>query len=101
MYSVAGVLPKLVFALLFASLWGVSGALWGVLAGTMLGIVTLRLIAGMRLPSLRSSLTPLTASQGTYLGGTMTFLGVGVLVVAAGVLQNIDIVYAKALFPSG
>jgi O-antigen/teichoic acid export membrane protein len=99
-YNVAGVVSKLVLALLFARLWGVSGGLLGVLAGTMLGILTLRLIAGMRLPSLRSSLTPLTASQWTYVRGTMTSLGVSVLVVGMlSVLQNIDIIFAKILFP--
>jgi len=97
--SVAGALAKLVLALLFASLWGVSGALWGVLAGGALAVVVVRLIAGMQLPSLRSSLSPLSKTQGTFLGGVLGYILASVIVVGAlGVLQNIDIVYAKALF---
>ena len=76
-----------------------SGALWGVLAGTVLGIVALRLIAGMRLPSLRSSISSLSKTEGTFLGGVFGYIVASAIVVGAlGVLQNIDIVYAKALF---
>jgi O-antigen/teichoic acid export membrane protein len=97
--SVAASLAKLVIALLLAGLWGVSGALWGVLAGSVLGIVVVRLIAGMQLPSLRSSLSPLSKTQGTFLGGVFGYILASAIVVGAlGVLQNIDIVYAKALF---
>jgi O-antigen/teichoic acid export membrane protein len=98
--SVAASLAKLVLALLFASLWGVSGALWGVLAGIVFGIVVIRLIAGLRLPSLRSSISSLSKVQGTFLGGVFGYIvGSAIVVGALGVLQNIDIVYAKALFP--
>jgi O-antigen/teichoic acid export membrane protein len=97
--GVAAALAKLVFALLFASLWGVSGALWGVVTGIVLGAVVVRLIAGMRLPSLRSSVSALSKTQATFLGGVFAYIVATVIVVGAlGVLQNIDIVYAKALF---
>jgi O-antigen/teichoic acid export membrane protein len=98
--SVAAAFAKLIFALLFASLWGVSGALWGVLTGGVLSLVVVRLIAGMRLPSLRSSISSLSKTQGTFLGGVFGYIVWSAIVVGAlGVLQNIDIVYAKALFP--
>jgi len=97
--SVAAALAKLAFALVFAGLWGVSGALGGVLTGGVLGIVVVRLIAGMRLPSLRSSISSLSKAQGTFLGGLFGYIvGSAIAVGALGVLQNIDIVYAKALF---
>jgi len=97
--SVAASLAKLVFALLLASLWGVSGALWGVLTGVVLGVVGVGLIAGMRLPSLRSSISSLSKTQGTFLGGVFGYIiGSAIVVGALGVLQNIDIVYAKTLF---
>jgi O-antigen/teichoic acid export membrane protein len=97
--AVAAALAKLAFALLFASLWGVSGALWGVLTGGVLGIVVVRLIAGMRLPSLRSSISSLSKTQGAFLGSVFYYVvGTVIVVGALGVLQNIDIVYAKALF---
>jgi O-antigen/teichoic acid export membrane protein len=98
--SVAAALAKLALALLFASQWGVSGALWGVLTGGVMGVVVLRLIAGVRLPSLTSSLSALSKTQGAFLGGVLYYVVATVIVVGAlGVLQNIDIVYAKALFP--
>jgi O-antigen/teichoic acid export membrane protein len=97
--AVAAALAKLAFALLLASLWGMSGALWGVLIGGALGVVVVRLIAGMRLPSLRSSVSYLSKTQGTFLGGILGYVVWSAIVVGAlGVLQNIDIVYAKALF---
>jgi O-antigen/teichoic acid export membrane protein len=98
--AVAAALAKLALALLFASLWGVSGALWGVLTGGVFGVVVVRLIAGMRLPSLRSSISTFSKSQGAFLGDVFGYLVATVIVVGAlGILQNIDIVYAKALFP--
>jgi O-antigen/teichoic acid export membrane protein len=97
--SVAAGFAKLVFALVFAILWGVSGALGGVLAGIMLGVVVVRLIAGIRLPSLRSSISAFSKTEGTFLGGMFGYVvGSAIVVGALGVLQNIDIVYAKALF---
>jgi O-antigen/teichoic acid export membrane protein len=97
--AVAAALAKLAFALVFARLWGVSGALWGVLTGGVLGVVVVRLIAGMRLPSLRSSISSFSKTQGTFLGGIFGYVVWSAIVVGAlGVLQNLDIVYAKALF---
>jgi len=97
--AVAAALAKLAFALLLASLWGMSGALWGVLIGGALGVVVVRLIAGMRLPSLRSSVSSFSKTQGTFLGGILGYVFWSAIVVSAlGVLQNIDIAYAKGLF---
>ncbi len=98
-YTVISAFSKVALAFLFARLWGVSGGLLGVLAGVMLAIVALRLTAGVRLPSLRSSLTSITTSEWAFVRESVTYLGISVLVVGMlSVLQNIDIIFAKALF---
>lgn len=98
-YSLSGALAKFILAIALGAAFGAIGALWGVLAGSVVGLFILWANAGIRLPDMKSVLLRLSPSEKNFLSGLGWFIFQSILIVGGlGLLQNIDIVYAKAFF---
>jgi O-antigen/teichoic acid export membrane protein len=98
-YSLSGSAAKFLLAIAFGSAGGAIGALWGVVMGTIFGLIVLRLSAGIRLPKISSVTGRLSSVQTVFIKQHLPYIGLCVFVVGGlGFMQNIDIVIAKALF---
>lgn len=99
LYTFSGSFLKFLLAILFGLIWGVNGALWGVLLGTVGGILILKLSANIKLPRVVDSLSRLTPQQKIILKDLKLYIVEAIIVVGGlGFLQNIDIIFAKAFF---
>ncbi len=98
-FGVVSALSKLIAALVAASLFGVVGGLVGVLAGSLVGLAILKLTSPVELPRISSIFSRFSKPQRAFLKSSRSYLmGSVVIVGVLGVLQNIDITYAKYLF---
>ncbi|MBA3757280.1 hypothetical protein H0X09_00210 [Candidatus Saccharibacteria bacterium] len=98
-YAFSGAFFKFVMAVTLGAIWGTVGALWGVMIGTIMGMLILRLVAGVKLPKISSMFSPFTNSERKFLSSLTLYTAGAVIVVGGlGILQNIDIIFAKALF---
>lgn len=98
-YAFTGAFFKFILAITFGAMWGVVGALWGVLIGTVIGLFTLWMVAGIKLPKITSVFSPLATIEKTFVKSLILYvLGAIVIVGGLGIMQNIDIIFAKALF---
>lgn len=99
-YNVASALGKLIFASLLSAIGGALGGVWGLFCGAVIGLVTIQLIANRKLPSLKVVIKRLTPQERAFLKTLRTYVIGSIFVVGVfGVLQNLDITLAKALFP--
>lgn len=100
-FTVISTIAKLFLAIILAFPFGPLGALVGVLLGTVFGIAVINFYPGVKLPNLRSSLKRSTKDERIFLSGMKFYIMECIFVIGAlGVLQNIDIVFAKLLFSS-
>lgn len=98
-YAFSGALSKLILAVLLGMAFGTLGALWGVLAGTLAGLFILRLSTHIKLPSISSALFKLTPQEKLSVKDLRLFIIQSIFVVGGlGLLQNVDIIFAKAFF---
>lgn len=99
LYNLISSILKFVFTVVLASYWGVRGGLLGVLISTVVGLVVLRFIARMPLPSISSAAAPFTKPQREFIRSIRMYIINSIFVVGMlSILQNIDITFAKALF---
>lgn len=98
-YNFGAALGKLVFSAGMAVLFGTIGAIWGVLAGAISGLLILRLTPGVKLPHLRSIFEKTDAKAKQFLLNLKSYFWQCLFVVGVlSFLQNYDITLAKALF---
>lgn len=98
-YNVASALGKLIFAAGLSITFGVVGGLWGLLVGAVSGLLTIHFLAGRKLPSLRVVFNKLKPEEKTFLTSMRTYVIGSIFVVGVfGILQNLDITLAKAMF---
>lgn len=98
-YSLSSAIGKVAFAVALAGIFGVTGGLAGVLFGVIVGTFILWFRSPIHLPSNRSLLKMLTPNEKKFLKGISPFIVTSLFVVGGlGVLQNIDITFAKILF---
>jgi O-antigen/teichoic acid export membrane protein len=97
--SLSASIGKFVLAVILAALFGVIGGVWGVLGGTVLGLLVLMVVPGVKLPTLRSFFHKSSAQEKRFLLSIRNYIVISVLVVGSlSFLQNFDIILAKALF---
>lgn len=98
-YAFTGALFKLIAAALFGYLWGAVAALWGALIGILAAITVLWMISGVKLPGISSIFTPLSKDHKKLIKNLTLYVAQAIFVVGGlGILQNLDIIYAKAFF---
>lgn len=98
-YTFFGALMKFVLALALGAGFGTLGALWGVVGGTISGMALLWFSSDIKLPQIGSVFKRLEANEREYVSKLKYFIVQAVLIVGGlGVLQNIDITYAKTFF---
>jgi O-antigen/teichoic acid export membrane protein len=98
-FNLSASLGKLIFATLLAATFGTVGGLLGMLAGALIGLLVIRLVPGVKLPSLSSLFKASDPEEKKFLLSLKKYFLECLLVVGAlGFLQNYDITLAKALF---
>ncbi len=98
-YSLSASFAKLVMATVLAVLFGTTGAVWGLLAGSLVGLIVLRLMPGVKLPQLSTIFKGSDKGEKAFLLSLRGYF-VGCILVVGGlsILQNYDITLAKILF---
>ena len=98
-FNLSAALGKLIFASLLAAAFGYNGGLLGVLGGTLVGLLVLWLVPGVKLPHLSSIFTRSDAGEKKFILGLKNYVLMCLFVVGVlSFLQNYDILLAKALF---
>jgi len=98
-FNLSAALGKLVFAILLAMIFGPNGGLLGILCGTIVGLLVLLVVPGVKLPRLSSIFTKNDPQEKQFVLGLKNYALMCLLVVGMlSFLQNYDIILAKALF---
>lgn len=98
-FNLSAALGKLIFAILLAMIFGPNGGLLGILCGTIVGLLVLWLIPGVKLPRLMSLFTKSNPEEKKFVLSLRKYALMCLLVVGMlSFLQNYDIILAKALF---
>lgn len=98
-FSFGSAIAKLIFTSLLGLVAGSVGAFFGVLVGTITGIIIIYLYPGVRLPSIGSVFSKTSKQELRFLASLRLYIIEAVFVVGVlGILQNYDISLAKALF---
>jgi O-antigen/teichoic acid export membrane protein len=98
-FNLSAALAKLIFATLLAMVFGSNGGLLGILCGTLVGLLVLWLVPGVKLPSLGSLFAKSDPEEKKFVLGLKNYVLMCLFVVGVlSFLQNYDIILAKALF---
>lgn len=99
LFNFTASLVKFIMAIIFAIWFGPTGGLFGVVIGTLAGLVILHHSAHIKLPEVRSIFAKFTREERKFLHN-IKFYVLGAIFIVGGLsfLQNIDITYAKVLF---
>ncbi|MEK7059520.1 MAG: hypothetical protein AAB971_02060 [Patescibacteria group bacterium] len=98
-FNLSAAIGKLIFATILAVIFGSNGGLLGILCGTLVGLLVLRLLPGVKLPSLSSLFTRSDAEEKRFVLRLKNYIMMCLFVVGVlSFLQNYDIILAKALF---
>ncbi len=98
-FNISAALAKFIFASMLAIAFGSNGGLLGILCGALVGLVVLRLVPGVRLPSIGSLFKKSGSEEHRFIIGLKSYILLCLLVVGVlSFLQNYDIILAKALF---
>lgn len=90
---------KLVFAAMLGLLAGAVGAMFGILVGTLAGLIVLQLYPGVKTPGLETVLKKMSRAElNSLLKLRFYIIQVALVVGAFGILQSYDISLAKILF---
>ncbi len=99
LFNFASALTKLVLVIALVILFGPVAGLWGVLGGTLAGLVVLRLSKGVKLPHLTSIFSKSESAERIFLKSLRSYtIGAIFVVGSLSFLQNVDITLAKAMF---
>lgn len=98
-FNLSAALGKLIFATFLAVTFGSNGGLLGILCGTLIGLLVLWLIPGIKLPSLSSIFIKTSIEEQSFIHALKKYILMCLFVVGVlSFLQNYDILLAKALF---
>ncbi len=98
-FNLSAAIGKLIFATFLAVTFGSNGGLLGILCGTLIGLLVLWLIPGVKLPSLSSLFVRSSSGEKNFMRGLKNYILMCLFVVGVlSFLQNYDIILAKALF---
>jgi O-antigen/teichoic acid export membrane protein len=90
---------KLIAVSLFGILFGLSGSLLGFICASLLSVIIYALLAKTKLPRLTTILKKFDSNQKSALRGMQKQIVFTIVaVLSIGILQNIDIIFTKALF---